>query len=296
MILTHRSVFLSISDADFEDIKCVVASYREQRRLDVEERSKQREHLLNEIQEAWTKATSQQVITCLSVKTALDLFLRVQKYPPNSEIVMTAINVPDVARIIVHHGLKVVPLDLDRFTLSADTGTLGRLITENTVAIFFTHLFGNMADLDDAIELAHSHGMHVIEDCSQCYDGPDSKGNPESDLVFYDFDVVRACTAFSGAIIRVKDNMLYNSMRKLHDSYPIQRELDFVKLALKTFIVGTMLRRKLAIRFTTYFGHILGFNVMGEVKAFLITERSRMLIRKLREQPPTSLLTLLANR
>lgn len=209
---------------------------------------------------------------------------------------MTAINVPDIARIIVHHGLKVVPLDIDRYSLSAHTGTLGRLITENTVAIFFTHLFGNMADLDDAIELAHSHGMHVIEDCSQCYDGPDSKGNPESDMVFYDFDAVRPCTAFTGAIIRVKDNMLYNSMRKLHDTYPIQREWDYVKLALKTFIVGTILRRKLAIRLTTYFGHILGFNVMDDVKSFLITERSKMLIRKLREQPPTSLLTLLSTR
>lgn len=273
-----------------------MSSCRENYRRSSEKTDKRRETLFNEIQEAWTKASSQLVITCLSIKTGLDLFLRVQKYPPNSEIIMTAINTPDVARIIVHHGLKVVPLDINRHTLSAHAGTLGRLINDQTVAIWFTHLYGNMADLNDAIDLAHSHGIHVLEDCSQCYGGPDSEGNPESDLVFYDFDVIRACTAFGGAVIKVKDNILFNNMRRLHDSYPVQKEWEYFRLALKTFTVGTMLRRKLAIRFTTYIGGLFGVDIMADVKTFLTTERSKVLIRKLREQPTTSLLQLLANR
>ena len=64
--------------------------------------------LLHQIRELWlTRVNPNPVLTCLSVRTGLDLYLQVKNFPPGSEIIMSAINIPDMVHVVHHHKLKV---------------------------------------------------------------------------------------------------------------------------------------------------------------------------------------------
>ena len=54
----------------------------------------------------------------LSVRSALDCFLQVRKYPRGTEVLMTAINIPDMVQIFNEHGLVPIPVDIDPYTMS----------------------------------------------------------------------------------------------------------------------------------------------------------------------------------
>ena len=70
--------------------------------------SNQRGKFVHYLQHRFTTAdNSNNVLPCLSVRTGFDLFLTVKGYPPGSEVIMSAINIPDMVQIVQHHGLKV---------------------------------------------------------------------------------------------------------------------------------------------------------------------------------------------
>lgn len=49
----------------------------------------------------------------LSVRSAFDLALRSLRLPPGSEVLLTALTVPDMVGIVRSHGLIPVPVDID---------------------------------------------------------------------------------------------------------------------------------------------------------------------------------------
>src|SRR6187401_1137992 len=49
----------------------------------------------------------------LSVRSALDVYLRAISLPPGSEVIVSAITHPDMGEILRYHGLKPIPVDLD---------------------------------------------------------------------------------------------------------------------------------------------------------------------------------------
>ena len=53
----------------------------------------------------------------MCVRTLFDLYLTVKNFPKGSEVIMTAINIPDMVNIVLLHGLKPVPVDVDIGTL-----------------------------------------------------------------------------------------------------------------------------------------------------------------------------------
>jgi perosamine synthetase len=59
----------------------------------------------------------ERIILTASVRTTFDLILQVLDLPIGSEIVMTCINIPDMVKIIRHHGLVPVPVEISDDTL-----------------------------------------------------------------------------------------------------------------------------------------------------------------------------------
>jgi perosamine synthetase len=56
-------------------------------------------------------------LVCFSVRSAFDLLLDVLGFEAGSEILLSAITHPDMARIVSRHSLVSVPVDLDLETL-----------------------------------------------------------------------------------------------------------------------------------------------------------------------------------
>src|SRR6476660_1651277 len=60
-----------------------------------------------------TLSDGSKALITLSVRSALDLYLRAIALPTGSEVIVSAITHPDMAEILRYHGLKPVPVDLD---------------------------------------------------------------------------------------------------------------------------------------------------------------------------------------
>ena len=89
---------------------------------------------------AWDARAS---LACLSVRSGFDALLGALALPRGSEVLMSAVNIADMARIIEAHGLTPVPVDLDMQTLTVSMASLARAATPCTRAVLVAHLFGS---------------------------------------------------------------------------------------------------------------------------------------------------------
>ena len=64
---------------------------------------------------------TERVLPTFCVRAAFDLFLQVRKFPKGSEVIMTAVNIPDMVRIVTEHGMVPVPFDVDPRTMEPDS-------------------------------------------------------------------------------------------------------------------------------------------------------------------------------
>ena len=94
---------------------------------------------------------------CLSVRSGLDLFLTAKDFPAGSEILVSAITIPDMVRVIEAHGLVAVPFDIEPSTLNVDYESLKSAITDRTQAVIVAHLFGAIAEMDLISDLSLIH-------------------------------------------------------------------------------------------------------------------------------------------
>lgn len=166
-------------------------------------------------------------LACLTARSAFDLFLRAQRWPPGAEIVFSALTVPDMPRIAALHGFKPVALDIDPLTTRWDEGNLERLVGPQTCALVLAHLFGARVDIDTAIALAQRHDVAVIEDCAQAYTGTAFRGHPEADIALFSFGPMKTGTALGGAIAGVRSPTVLAEMRRLRDDDPVQPRGDY---------------------------------------------------------------------
>ncbi|XP_071952150.1 uncharacterized protein [Antedon mediterranea] len=276
-------------DSTYSDFIEVLRSYFKKPK-----QASNRKQLISSINKVWSPDENKNpVLVSLSFKTALDLFLRIQKYPPASEIILTAINIPDVVQILSHHGIKVVPIDIHKETMAPNIEHLDQLLTEKTVALIATHLFGRSFDMSAVIERAKSHGIHVLEDRSQSFNGLQDVGDPESDLTFFSFDVTQQNTTFGGAVIKVKDRLLYNKMLKLYDSYPLQKEHTYVADVFKFSVISVVLNNPVLTNFGTTLFRFFKRDMRKLFNQLLTAPSTSGLIRGLRFQPSNTLLYMM---
>jgi dTDP-4-amino-4,6-dideoxygalactose transaminase len=67
---------------------------------------------------------------------------------------MSAINIPDVVKILRYHGLVPVPVDIESDTLEMRTDLLEQSITKRTCMVLVAFLYGTWYDLGKIHEVA----------------------------------------------------------------------------------------------------------------------------------------------
>lgn len=100
---------------------------------------------------------------------AIQLALVAAGIQPGDEVI-TAANtcVPTVAGISSANAVPVL-VDVDPASFNTDAAKLEEAITAKTGAILPVHLYGQAADMEPIIEIAHKHGVKVIEDAAQAH-------------------------------------------------------------------------------------------------------------------------------
>jgi len=184
-----------------------------------------------EVRHYWTQP--EQIFPCLSVRTGFDLFWSAAALPAGSEVLMTALTIPDMPRIVAHHGLTPVPVDVDPETMAPRLEMLEKALTPRTRAIVVAHLFGILVPMTPVIQFARQHGLLVLEDCAQGFICRGYEGHPESDGVMFSFGPIKTATALGGAVLRVRDPDMLRQMQQRHAQYPRQPRRAYFKRLLK---------------------------------------------------------------
>lgn len=180
-------------------------------------------------------------LVCLSIRSGFDLFLRAMRFPEGSEVLVTAVTIRDMIRIIEHHGLVPVPVDVDMDTLTVKPDALRRALTSRTKAILAAHLFGSVMPLDETAAFAREHGLFLLEDCAQSFTRSGQKGHPGSDITLYSFGPIKTATALGGAILTFKDAWLRRRMAELLATDPVQSRGRFLRRTLRFMVVRALL-------------------------------------------------------
>jgi dTDP-4-amino-4,6-dideoxygalactose transaminase len=247
----------------------------------------------HEVQGCW--ACPDQIITCLSVRSGLDLLWRALALPPGSEVLVSALTIRDMAAITAEHGLVPLPVDLDLRTLAVNVESLERAITPRTRAVLVAHLFGSRTSLSPFAELVRRHRLLVIEDCAQAYEGTGWSGDPLALVSLFSFGTIKTCTALGGAVLRVTDNALASRVRALQAAAPGQSRTAYLLRLLKYGLLKLASTRA-------------GCRVLFEACSLTGTDYDLMLNRavrgfdgpgfldRIRKRPAAPLLALLARR
>lgn len=100
---------------------------------------------------------------------ALHLILRACGIGVGDEVIVPANTYIATWLAVTYCGAKVVPVEPVLATYNIDPDRIEAAITPRTKAILPVHLYGQPADLDPILTLAHKHGLRVVEDAAQAH-------------------------------------------------------------------------------------------------------------------------------
>jgi dTDP-4-amino-4,6-dideoxygalactose transaminase len=109
---------------------------------------------------------------CVGVGNGLDalhLILRAMHIGPGDEVIVPSHTFIATWLAVSYAGATPVPVEPDPQTYNLDPNRIEAAITPRTRAIMPVHLYGQPADMDPINEIAHQHGLRVIEDAAQAH-------------------------------------------------------------------------------------------------------------------------------
>ena len=110
---------------------------------------------------------SRHAVGCNSGTDALVLALRGLGIGSGDEVITASFSFFATAEAISAVGATPVFVDVDPVTYLIDLNQIEAAITPATKALLPVHLFGRPVDMARVMDIAHRHGLKVVEDCAQ---------------------------------------------------------------------------------------------------------------------------------
>lgn len=144
------------------------------------------------------------------------------------EIITTPFSFVATTSTIVWEGCKPVFVDIEADTLTIDPTKIEAAITDKTVAILATHVYGNPCDVEAIDIIAKKHNLKVI------YDGAHAFGVEYKGKSIFEYGDISTCSLHAtklyhsteGGFIVTKDESLNNKLKRIrnfgisgHDSF-----------------------------------------------------------------------------
>ena len=107
------------------------------------------------------------VIPCANGTDALQIAMMGLGLEQGDEVITADFTFAATVEVIALLKLTPVLVDVDAETYNIDIDALKKAITPKTKAIVPVHLFGQVANMDEVMEIAKEHNLFVIEDNAQ---------------------------------------------------------------------------------------------------------------------------------
>ena len=109
---------------------------------------------------------------CVGVGNGLDalmLSLRALGIGDGDEVIVPSNTYIATALAVTYVGATPVFVEPDIKTFNINPELIEAKITEKTKAIMPVHLYGQACDMDPILDIAHKHGLKIVEDCAQAH-------------------------------------------------------------------------------------------------------------------------------
>jgi dTDP-4-amino-4,6-dideoxygalactose transaminase len=160
---------------------------------------------------------------CIAVNSgtsALHLALLAAGIGPGDEVITVPYTFVASVAAITYTGAQPVLVDIDPRSFTMDVTAIEAAITPRAKAILPVDLYGQPADLDPIMEVAHRHGLVVIEDAAQAH-GARYKGRPVgsiADMTCFSFYPTKNLGAYGeGGAVTTNNGNFAQSIRMLRD-------------------------------------------------------------------------------
>ena len=107
------------------------------------------------------------VMLTTSGSTALDMAFELCELKPGDEVILPSYTFSSTANAAVLCGARLIFVDIRPDTMNLDEKKIEQAITDRTKVICCVHYAGVACEMDTIMDIAHRHGLRVIEDAAQ---------------------------------------------------------------------------------------------------------------------------------
>jgi perosamine synthetase len=203
---------------------------------------------------------------------ALDIAIQALQLGVGDEVIVPTFTIISCAASIVRAGATPVLIDADPVTWNMSAAQVALRITSRTKAIMVVHIYGLPVDMDPILDLAHTHGLKIIEDAAEMH-GQTYKGEPcgtfgdISTFSFYpnkhittgeggmlvcnDPDLAERCRGLRNLCFQAKKRFVHEELGWNYRMTNLQAALGVAQLERLDEFVG--IKRAMGRRYTTLF-------------------------------------------
>ncbi len=165
----------------------------------------------------------------VALEVAIDgLFL-----PKGGEVITTPYTHCSTTHAIVRNGLVPVFVDVEPKTYTIDPDLIEKAITDKTVAIVATHVYGFMCDVERIQQIAEKYNLVVVYDAAHAF-GVKYKGKGAGtygDLAMFSTHATKVFHTIEGGLVtyKHKDNDRFRPMRRIVNfGFTSPEDIDYV--------------------------------------------------------------------
>ncbi|HKY57463.1 MAG TPA: DegT/DnrJ/EryC1/StrS aminotransferase family protein [Aeromicrobium sp.] len=148
---------------------------------------------------------------------AMELGLAGLGIGPGDEVILADTNWIATIAPIIHRGATPVLVDIRPDTWCIDPSLAAAAITPRTKAIVATHLYGNLCDMTELLDLGQRHGIAIIEDAAEAI-GSSYGGRAAGSLGtfgVFSFHGTKTITTGEGGMFVTQDAALFETVDTL---------------------------------------------------------------------------------
>jgi dTDP-4-amino-4,6-dideoxygalactose transaminase len=198
-------------------------------------------------------------VSMSSCTSGLILLLAAQNLPRGGEVVVPAFTFAATAHSVLWNGLVPVFADCDADTLTMDPASARSVVTEKTVAIMATTIFGTPPDIDALQALAADAGVPLLLDSAQAL-GSTWRGQPMGGFgvgEVFSFSPTKVATAAEAGIVTTTDGELAALLRRYRDygKSTDGQDMEFLGLSARLSELHAVVGLATVTNLSTYIEH-----------------------------------------